>query len=163
VGAHLRRLREQKGWTQTDLATKAKVHRVSVARIETQTMLPTLPTLERLAKALGVPVGELFAMKRPATHARVADSLWHWICLGLWDDRGHRESTVQSVRDHPAWKSLEGRFFRTGHAKMRLGEKCKKSQRQAASPSPVLLDLLSELAEAPWGPQELNSLVDAVA
>jgi XRE family transcriptional regulator, regulator of sulfur utilization len=59
VGANLRRLRERKGWTQLQLATKARLHRVSVTKIEAQTMLPTLPTLERLAKALGVPVAEL--------------------------------------------------------------------------------------------------------
>lgn len=41
------------------LAKKAKLHRVSLAKIEAEMMLPRLTTLERLAKALGVPVGEL--------------------------------------------------------------------------------------------------------
>jgi transcriptional regulator with XRE-family HTH domain len=59
IGTRLRRLRTQKGWTQTDLATKAKVHRVSVAKIEGNAMMPTVPTLTRLAKALGVTVMEL--------------------------------------------------------------------------------------------------------
>lgn len=56
---NIKRIREQKGLTQEALARKAKLHRVSVARIESQTMGPSLATLDRIAKALGVPVGEL--------------------------------------------------------------------------------------------------------
>jgi XRE family transcriptional regulator, regulator of sulfur utilization len=59
VGVNIKRLREAKGITQTVLAKRAKLHRVSLAKIEAEMMLPRLTTLERLAKALGVPVGEL--------------------------------------------------------------------------------------------------------
>jgi transcriptional regulator with XRE-family HTH domain len=56
---NIKRLREAKGITQTVLAKKARLHRVSLAKIEAEMMLPRLTTLERLAKALGVPMGEL--------------------------------------------------------------------------------------------------------
>jgi transcriptional regulator with XRE-family HTH domain len=42
--------------TQAALAKRAKLHRVYVAQIEAQTKTPSLAALERLAKALGVPV-----------------------------------------------------------------------------------------------------------
>jgi transcriptional regulator with XRE-family HTH domain len=59
VGVNIRRLREEKELTQTMLAKRAKLHRVSLAKIETQTLSPRLATLDRIAKALGVPVTEL--------------------------------------------------------------------------------------------------------
>jgi transcriptional regulator with XRE-family HTH domain len=55
----VKRLRETKGLTQAALAKRAKLHRVYVAQIEAQTKTPSLAALERLAKALGVPVTAL--------------------------------------------------------------------------------------------------------
>ena len=55
----LKRWRERRGLTQEDLARKAKVHRVYLAQIETQTKTPSLATLERLAKALKVKLADL--------------------------------------------------------------------------------------------------------
>jgi XRE family transcriptional regulator, regulator of sulfur utilization len=55
----VKKLREKRGLTQADLAKRAKLHRVYVAQIEGQTKVPSLAALERLAKALGVPVTAL--------------------------------------------------------------------------------------------------------
>ena len=55
----IKRLREQRKLTQEALAKRAGVHRVYVAQIEAQTKVPSLATLEKLAKALGVKVGRL--------------------------------------------------------------------------------------------------------
>lgn len=55
----LAEIRKAKGFTQQGLADKSGVSRVSIARIETGVMSPTLKALERLAEALGVTVGEL--------------------------------------------------------------------------------------------------------
>jgi transcriptional regulator with XRE-family HTH domain len=55
----IKRLREDRNLTQAALASKAKVHRVYVAQIEARTKTPSLAVLERIAKALGVPVTEL--------------------------------------------------------------------------------------------------------
>lgn len=45
--------------SQTALATRAGIHRVSLANIERGAKVPTLATLSRLASALRVPVGRL--------------------------------------------------------------------------------------------------------
>ncbi len=55
----LRQLRADRGITQEALAKKAGLSRVYVARLETGKQDPTLTTLTKLAKALGVPVTEL--------------------------------------------------------------------------------------------------------
>ena len=55
----LKKLRGTRGLTQADLAKRARLHRVYVAQIEGQTKVPSIAALERLAKALGVPVTKL--------------------------------------------------------------------------------------------------------
>jgi transcriptional regulator with XRE-family HTH domain len=45
--------------TQAQLAERADVHRIYVAQIEAGTKVPSIATLEKLAKALGVKVGRL--------------------------------------------------------------------------------------------------------
>ncbi len=58
-GMRLKRLRENREWTQQELAEKVGVARVTIARIEIGNRRPSLELLERLAKALRVKVGEL--------------------------------------------------------------------------------------------------------
>jgi len=56
----IQKLREAKGMTQRDLAERAKVTAGYVAQIELgQKKNPSLAVLQRLAKALGVPVTRL--------------------------------------------------------------------------------------------------------
>jgi transcriptional regulator with XRE-family HTH domain len=55
----IKRLRERRGLTQEALARKVGLHRVYLAQLEGQTKTPSLATLEKLAKALGVKVGRL--------------------------------------------------------------------------------------------------------
>jgi transcriptional regulator with XRE-family HTH domain len=55
----LKALRERRGLTQADLAKLAKVSPGYLARLETLRHDPKLSTLVKLARALGVPVGEL--------------------------------------------------------------------------------------------------------
>ena len=53
-------LREAKGLTQRDLARKAQVTPAYIAQLETGTKKnPSLAVLQRLAKALGVPLHKL--------------------------------------------------------------------------------------------------------
>ena len=59
LGQQLTRLREAKGLSQADLARKAKLTREHVNRLEAGRHGPTLAVLQRLAKALGVPVPKL--------------------------------------------------------------------------------------------------------
>jgi transcriptional regulator with XRE-family HTH domain len=56
----LRDLRQEKGWTQEQLAKRAKVTRSYVAVLEAgHKKNPSLDILQRLARALGVAVTEL--------------------------------------------------------------------------------------------------------
>ena len=52
LGATVRRLREAKGWSQTQLARDAGMTQSAVARFEAGGTIPTLPVLQRLARAL---------------------------------------------------------------------------------------------------------------
>ncbi len=56
----IQRLRTAKGLSQRQLAAKAKVTQGYIAQLEGGSKQnPSLPTLRKLAKALGVPVTEL--------------------------------------------------------------------------------------------------------
>jgi transcriptional regulator with XRE-family HTH domain len=56
----IKRLRETKGLTQAELAKKAKVTRPYITMLENGVRkTPSLPMLQRLAQALGVPVTKL--------------------------------------------------------------------------------------------------------
>ncbi len=60
LGRMLKALRERKGLTQMKLAKKAKLAQSYIAKIESGVKQnPSLTILQRLAKALGVPVTEL--------------------------------------------------------------------------------------------------------
>jgi transcriptional regulator with XRE-family HTH domain len=58
AGKRLRELRTQRGWTQQELARRAKVKQQTVAKIESGRTLRSRH-LHALAVALGVPIGEL--------------------------------------------------------------------------------------------------------
>lgn len=60
VGARIRRAREAKGWTQTQLAQTMGVADAQVSRWETGRYLPVVPTLEQLAEVLEVPTEAFF-------------------------------------------------------------------------------------------------------
>jgi len=54
LGRAVRELRERRGWSQTELAEAAAMTQSAVARFEAGGTVPTLPVLERLARALDV-------------------------------------------------------------------------------------------------------------
>jgi HTH-type transcriptional regulator/antitoxin HipB len=49
-------LRQVRGLTQAELARRAGIHRIYLARVEGGTNVPALPTLERIAEALGLTI-----------------------------------------------------------------------------------------------------------
>ena len=58
---HLAKTREDKGFTQEQLAAEAGIDRVALANIETGRRRPTLRTVYRLSRALKIPLKVLFA------------------------------------------------------------------------------------------------------
>ena len=53
LGRKVREIREQRGWTQTRLASAAGMTQSAVARFEAGGTVPTLVVLDRIARALG--------------------------------------------------------------------------------------------------------------
>ena len=60
IGARLRRLREVKRMSQGDVEQRTGQLRCYISRVENGHSVPTLETLQRFAKALDVPLYELF-------------------------------------------------------------------------------------------------------
>ncbi len=58
---NLRRLREQKGWSQEQFAFEASIRRTYVSDIERGARNPTITVVEKLARPLGVTTSELLA------------------------------------------------------------------------------------------------------
>lgn len=65
VGQRIRMAREQQGLRQEDLAEKAGIQRPNIARIEKGKHLPSISTLQKVARALGLDMSAL--MTAPAT------------------------------------------------------------------------------------------------
>ena len=93
LGEAVRQRREELGWTQTELATRAGMRQPAVARFEAGGTTPTLPVLERLAAALGlrlsvelkaVPEAARVSVTHPASAAESRSS----------DARGGRQSAT---------------------------------------------------------------------
>jgi len=59
IGMTLRKIREAKGMSQTALAKKARLSREHLNRLEADRFDPAVSVVQRLAKALGVPLMEM--------------------------------------------------------------------------------------------------------
>jgi XRE family transcriptional regulator, regulator of sulfur utilization len=59
IGDRIRARRQARQWSQAYLAGRARIHQVTLARIETGVVDPTVSTVMRLAKALGLKTGQL--------------------------------------------------------------------------------------------------------
>lgn len=64
-GQHLRRLREQRGWSMQALADVADISKPTIYRIETARYSVTLDVLVSLAQALELPLAELVSFAPP--------------------------------------------------------------------------------------------------
>jgi len=59
-GKKIRQLRQEKGWSQEELGEKAKLHRTYIGMIERAEKNITLANIEKLSKALSVPLSSFF-------------------------------------------------------------------------------------------------------
>lgn len=66
LGRAVRELRQQHRWSQAQLAEAAEMTQSAVARFEAGGTVPTLPTLERLARALDVELRVRFVERTSA-------------------------------------------------------------------------------------------------
>jgi len=60
IGERLRHLREQKGFTQGEIENRTGLLRCYISRVENGHTVPAVPTLEKMARALEVPMYRLF-------------------------------------------------------------------------------------------------------
>lgn len=65
VAWNIRRIRVRRGISSENLAAESGVDRAYVSRIERAVANPTIDVLERIAGALEVGIGELFAVPEP--------------------------------------------------------------------------------------------------
>ena len=62
LGNRLREMREARGWTQAELAARIGVSRKTVNTIENRVFVPSTLIALKLARALELPVEELFSI-----------------------------------------------------------------------------------------------------
>jgi len=67
VGLNVARLRDERDWSQEELAERAKLHRTYVSGVERGVRNPTITVLAKLANALSVAPGELLALPTKAS------------------------------------------------------------------------------------------------
>jgi transcriptional regulator with XRE-family HTH domain len=60
IGERLRKLREEKGFTQGEIEKRTGLLRCYISRVENGHTVPAVPTLEKMARALEVPMYRLF-------------------------------------------------------------------------------------------------------
>jgi transcriptional regulator with XRE-family HTH domain len=60
IGTRLRRLREEKEFSQGDIEKRTGLLRCYISRVENGHTVPSLETLERLSSALEIPLYQLF-------------------------------------------------------------------------------------------------------
>ncbi|MBN8809634.1 MAG: helix-turn-helix transcriptional regulator [Sphingomonas sp.] len=61
LARNLRRLRQERGWSQEDFADRAGIHRTYVSDIERGARNPTITVVEKLAGPLDASASELLA------------------------------------------------------------------------------------------------------
>lgn len=69
LGGAIKRLREERGLTQEDLAHKAGIVTGTLSRTETGDTSPSWRTVKGIAKALGISAAELVATAERDTHS----------------------------------------------------------------------------------------------
>ena len=75
LGDRIRSLRRKRGVSRADLEKSIGLRRSYISRVEGQQVVPSLATLNRIAKALDVELSELFSSIRSADETSSIDDL----------------------------------------------------------------------------------------
>jgi transcriptional regulator with XRE-family HTH domain len=95
LGHTVRELRASAGYSQESFAAKIKVHRTFMGTIERGKTNPSLDTIERLAKGLGMSVWELMRAAERSGGAGTRDRLRP---ASSYDRRGKPERDTAALR-----------------------------------------------------------------
>ena len=95
----LKRIREEKGWSQVRLAKESGVDRATINQAERGRRSPSIATLESLARALGSEVGDFFPKIEPQLplHDPVAGAKYTALDVDSW--RQHYETLAEFFED----------------------------------------------------------------
>jgi transcriptional regulator with XRE-family HTH domain len=63
LGANIRHVREEKGWSQDKLSEESGLHRTYISGIERGVRNPTIEIVHKISLTLSVPIAELFEVK----------------------------------------------------------------------------------------------------
>ena len=96
IGHNIRRLRDEKGWNQTELGFRADTSPSIISLIENGKRNPSTTTLAKIAHALDVEVVNLFPKGRRSS---LEPKLFH----GPEDERPTREPLSPKLRRYAAW------------------------------------------------------------
>ncbi|GBF35443.1 hypothetical protein DCCM_4570 [Desulfocucumis palustris] len=107
IGANLRRIREAKGWTQSQVADLAGISRVAYRNIESGSTTPKVSTLQNIASGIGVKLQDLFVPVRTLKRVRFRaskkmnsrDSILTEVARWL-DDFNYLEELLQDRKDY---------------------------------------------------------------
>jgi len=111
---NLRRIRDDKGLSQTDVAERAGISRVAYRNIETGDAAPRASTLARIAEVLDVRISDLMAEVQPLQAVRFRDKGMTsreqlLVRVGRWlEGYSELEQLLKAHRDFPFGKALSG-------------------------------------------------------
>ncbi|MDF9408806.1 MAG: DNA-binding transcriptional repressor PuuR [Pelotomaculum sp. PtaB.Bin013] len=107
IGANLRRIREAKGWTQSQVADLAGISRVAYRNIENCNSIPKVSTLQNIASGVGVKLQDLLVPVRTLKKVRFRASKKMnsrdniLIEIGRWlDDFNYLEKLLDDRKDY---------------------------------------------------------------
>jgi transcriptional regulator with XRE-family HTH domain len=99
ISDRLRELRQQKGLSQGDIQVRSGLLRCYISRVENGHTVPSIDTLEKLARALQVPMYELFYDGEKPPEPR-NPSNWNPVSEVLWGSSGAEEKMLYRFRWH---------------------------------------------------------------
>jgi transcriptional regulator with XRE-family HTH domain len=119
----LRELRELRNLTQRDIEKSTGLLSAYISRVEHGHTVPTVPTLEKFARALGVPIYRLFLDGEPLPMKRMKKP-------PLWGSSGKDAELLSQFRQHLSRIREEDRQLLVDVARKLAKEKAARAKRQ---------------------------------
>jgi len=162
IGAEIQAMRERRGWTRVELASRAGLGRMVESRIERGVVDPDLNALQRIALALDRPLVVSFGGRDPADSPTDAGHLAiQELVLRTGRAAGYSGSFELSTRVAEPWRSVDVGLVSEARRRLILAE-CWNTIGDvgaAARSSSRKLAELEDLAVARWGSDAIVGLV----
>jgi transcriptional regulator with XRE-family HTH domain len=126
VGARLKELRVARKQSQGYIEQKTGLLRCYISRVENGHTIPTLETLEKFARALGVPTYQLFYEGDVPKEARARASKES--AGDTWAGSGRTAAYFLKLRRHLSKMSAEDRKLLIQLAQLMIGKRARKAQ-----------------------------------